>query len=59
MGAALALIVPWLRASLGLGPLVVAAGVLGLVIYAALLALLRVREAGLLGEEIGRRLRRP
>jgi putative peptidoglycan lipid II flippase len=60
MGAVLALALPWLHVLVGPGvaALVVTAGLLGLVTYVALLALLRVREAGLLWAQARARLQR-
>jgi putative peptidoglycan lipid II flippase len=59
MGLALAWALPLLRAmGLGVAAQVLVAGALGAIIYAALLALLRVREAALLWEQIVERLRR-
>jgi putative peptidoglycan lipid II flippase len=61
MGATLRWLLPWLATTLGPGPgpLVVAAGVIGLVVYGVLLALLRVHEVGLLWVQVRARLRRP
>jgi putative peptidoglycan lipid II flippase len=60
MGAALAFALPPLQALVGPapGPLVVSAGLGSLVVYGGLLALLRVREAGLLWMLVRARLRR-
>jgi putative peptidoglycan lipid II flippase len=58
MGMALQWALPALSARLPTALLVVAGGALGAVVYAALLGLLRVREAGLLWEQLRGRLGR-
>jgi putative peptidoglycan lipid II flippase len=58
MGLALAATLPLLAAHLPVVLVVIVGGALGAVVYAALLGLLRVREAGLLWAELLRRLRR-
>jgi putative peptidoglycan lipid II flippase len=58
MGLALDAALPFLEAHLHVALVVLVGGALGAVLYAALLALLRVREARLLWAELLRRLRR-
>jgi putative peptidoglycan lipid II flippase len=58
MGAVLVLALPALATHLGTALVVTAAGAIGLVVYALLLALLRVREASLLWEQFRARLPR-